>query len=268
MKKSKKSKASRSKLSLATAGAILIVAYLLLPDDSAWRQAATWQHMASPGELSRAHANLERDCAACHTSVSGVDATKCALCHAANQSLLQRQPTAFHASIGTCKPCHPEHRGLGERPTAMDHEAVARIGLKALESATDEERSGLHVYLSGWTEAKAGALEGLPVTPLEAVLACEACHANEDQHFGLFGADCAQCHATDKWTLPLFRHPSPQSRDCAQCHQAPPSHYMGHFKMISATIARKPRARVDQCFECHRTTAWTDIPGVGHYKHH
>ena len=25
------------------------------------------------------------------------------------------------------------------------------------------------------------------VTPIEAVLACDSCHANQDQHFGLFG---------------------------------------------------------------------------------
>ena len=43
---------------------------------------------------------------------------------------------------------------------------------------------------------------------------------------------------------------------------------MMHFHMVSAKVARKPHAKVEQCFECHRTTAWTDIPGIGHYKHH
>mgnify|MGYP003129485501 FL=1 len=89
-----------------------------------------------------------------------------------------------------------------------------------------------------------------------------------DSHFGLMGRDCAQCHGTQRWTIPASRHPSAKSRDCAQCHQAPPSHYMMHFNMVSAKVARKPHAKVEQCFECHRTTAWTDIPGIGHYKHH
>ena len=75
------------------------------------------------------------------------------------------------------------------------------------------------------------------------MLNCATCHANDDRHFKLFGQDCAQCHATDRWTIPEFQHPSPSSTDCAQCHQAPPSHYMMHFKMISARVAGKPHAR-------------------------
>jgi hypothetical protein len=84
----------------------------------------------------------------------------------------------------------------------------------------------------------------------------------------LFGQDCAQCHATDKWTISEFRHLSPSSMDCSQCYQAPPSHYMMHFHMISARVAGRPHARVDQCFQCHQTTSGNDIKGVGWYKHH
>jgi hypothetical protein len=84
----------------------------------------------------------------------------------------------------------------------------------------------------------------------------------------LFGKDCAQCHRTDKWTISEFRHPSAQSTDCVQCHQAPPSHYMGHFKMVSQRVACQPHADVRQCFLCHQTTSWNDIKGVGWYKHH
>jgi hypothetical protein len=106
------------------------------------------------------------------------------------------------------------------------------------------------------------------IAPLEATLNCAACHATKDRHFGLFGRDCAQCHATVLWTIREFRHPSPQSTDCAQCHQALPSHYMGHFHMISRKVAGKHHAQVNQCYLCHQTTAWNDIKGVGWYKHH
>lgn len=255
-------------IQLAIAAVVFLVGYFALPTDSRWKRASTWQKLATPGALSRAHANLEDDCVACHTSVQGVDPIKCVLCHATDEGLLQRQPTAFHANITSCKECHQEHAGAAGRPTKMDHEALARIGLGELGAETDAERFALQAFLQGWIDAGEPAAEGLRVTRAEATLACEACHANEDRHFGLLGTDCGQCHLTSMWTLPEFRHPSPKSRDCAQCHQAPPSHYMGHFKMVSATVARKPFATVDQCFECHRTTAWTDIPGIGHYKHH
>jgi hypothetical protein len=43
---------------------------------------------------------------------------------------------------------------------------------------------------------------------------------------------------------------------------------MGHFHMVSAKVARRPHARVNQCHLCHQTTSWNDIKGVGWYKHH
>jgi hypothetical protein len=208
-------------------------------------EAATWQRQVSPGRLSARHAFLEDNCAACHTAGKGPEAVNCIACHANNESLLQRQPTAFHANVASCRECHTEHRGSNRRPTDMDHDALARIGLRQFK---DKNHSDL--------------------TASEAVLNCATCHANKDRHVKLFGQDCAQCHTTAKWTIPEFRHPSSRSTDCAQCHQAPPSHYMGHFHMVSAKVAGQPRAKVNQCYLCHQTTAWNDIKGVGWYKHH
>ena len=77
------------------------------------------QRAVRPGHLSAAHASLENNCAACHTSVQGPDDTKCIGCHANQTALLQRQPTAFHATIGNCAGCHMEHQGVNGRLTKM-----------------------------------------------------------------------------------------------------------------------------------------------------
>lgn len=98
-----------------------------------------WQRMASPGALSQAHTFLEHNCAACHTSVKGAEAANCIVCHANNQALLQRQPTAFHADVSSCRECHREHRGAHQRPVLMDHAALARVGPRQLESNPDPE---------------------------------------------------------------------------------------------------------------------------------
>jgi len=84
----------------------------------------------------------------------------------------------------------------------------------------------------------------------------------------LFGRECGACHATATWKIAGYQHPSPRSEACAQCHQPPPSHYMGHFHMVSMMVAGQHHARVDQCYLCHQTDAWNDIKGVGWYKHH
>lgn len=248
--------------------------WILTPSESAFKQSVTWQRMTEPGALSAAHAHLENNCAACHTSVKGVEPSNCIVCHANNESLLQRQPTSFHASISSCQECHLEHRGRGQRPTNMEHTALTRIGLRQLKSniPPDSEGRQLADQLADWVSKSQLNSDGSPphahITSEESVLNCASCHSIDDHHFKLFGQDCAQCHATDRWTIPEFRHPSATSMDCAQCHQAPPSHYMMHFKMISARVAGKPHARVDQCFECHQTTSWNDILGTGWYKHH
>lgn len=238
-----------------------------------WNKTA-WQRMALPGKLSKAHAFLEHNCAACHTSVKGVEANNCIACHANNESLLQRQPTAFHANVKSCRECHFEHRGTERRPTDMDHLALSRIGFRQLkdDNSSNVLNESVRKDLLDWIgqHQPAGQFpEGHSrVTPQEVVLNCATCHSTKDRHFKLFGQDCAQCHTTAKWTIPEFRHPSPNSKECAQCHQAPPSHYMTHFEIISAKVARQPSAKVNQCYECHQTTSWNDIKGVGVYKHH
>ena len=236
-------------------------------------RATTWQRLASPGELSAAHASLADGCAACHTAVRGVEAPACVACHADNAALLQRQPTAFHAHIQSCSQCHVEHQGAARRPTEMDHAALAKYALRELSSGgADDERRRVRNRLLVWIrQGRAGEGGGAShpnVTAEEAILDCAGCHSSQDKHFKLFGQDCAECHATARWTITEFKHPSPRSTDCAQCHQAPPSHYMEHFKMVSQRIAGRHDAQVGECYVCHQTNSWNDIKGVGWYKHH
>jgi hypothetical protein len=228
------------------------------------------QRAVRPGELSQPHAFLENNCTACHTAVKGVEAKNCIVCHAGNTALLQRQPSTFHADIASCTACHLEHQGRVPRTTKMDHVALAQIGLNQIHHEPhkqDKTRDDFAMWLV--QGAKVAPLPSMPqLQREEALLNCATCHQTKDRHVGLLGNDCAQCHATAKWTIPEFRHPPPSSQSCAQCHQAPPSHYMMHFKMVSMGVAKMEKAEVSQCFLCHQTTSWNDIKGVGFYKHH
>jgi len=254
--------------------ALLVLAFYALSPVGGERNGAAhmWYSAANPGALSAAHAQLENDCAACHTPVRGVAPENCIVCHANDSSLLQRQPTAFHAEIGSCSECHLEHQGREKRPTSMDHESLAKIGLRELAGNPDpasEDRAASR-QINHWLALDSAESEHAKpgLSAMEMSLDCAICHGNDDRHFGLFGADCASCHGTRAWTIPAFRHPPAKSMDCGQCHQAPPSHYMGHFAMISQKVAGQPHAQVDQCYKCHQTTAWPDIRGTGWYKHH
>lgn len=230
--------------------------------------------LASPGSLTGPHAFLAHRCESCHQPYVGVTATACIVCHANEQELLARQPTAFHADVGDCVPCHLEHDGIGQLLAPMDHSQLAEIGLRQLSTQTGPDDEGrlagarIEHWLEGGTRAHELELVNQTLLPEELALDCSTCHQNDDRHFNLFGSSCSDCHGTAAWSLPEFRHPTSASRDCAQCHQAPPSHYMGHFRMISQGVAGQHDARVDQCFECHQTTSWIDIRRVGMYQHH
>lgn len=274
-------------ISLLVFAALAIAVYFAPGHGEGGRQglgsAAAWQRMANPGTLSKAHAFLDHNCNACHTPVKGAEATNCIVCHANDDNILQRQPTAFHADVGNCKECHSEHRGRHAEMSVMDHNSLAIVGRKQLEqSATvGSESAALLAWLkeagvssssNSSTKNTSDKVSSIFVHPKltanERTLNCASCHQNDDRHFGLFGNNCSSCHEATRWNLPEFRHPSAASTDCAQCHQAPPSHYMMHFKMISARVARKPLAKVSECYTCHQTTSWPDIKGVGWYKHH
>ncbi len=251
--------------------------YLLLPSnqttDSHFRDLA-WEQLVVPGKLSAAHATLDNNCTACHTPISGVERNNCVFCHANDREVLQRQPTAFHTDIATCTGCHVEHRGVDGDITVMDHKLLIDIGLDALRNNDDQSSEEHQVYefvstLIGEKRTASPLFRHQDVSAGEAALRCSTCHTNDDQHFTLFGDDCVQCHQMKTWNIAEFRHPSTNSQDCAQCHQAPPSHYMmGHFKQISARVAGKPHAKVEECYACHQTTSWNDIKRAGWYKHH
>ena len=265
-------------IALVALAALVTGVYFALGHDGEQRRglgsAVEWQRMANPGPLSQAHAFLSHNCKACHTPVKGVEAVNCIVCHANDETILQRQPTAFHANIGRCQDCHREHEGRASHITRMDHSLLADIGLRQLDHASspDDESAATALRLKQWIrqapQTGSSAFTHPRLSPRELTLNCASCHQNDDRHFALFGNDCAACHETTRWNLPEFRHPSSNSKDCAQCHQAPPSHYMGHFKMISAKVAGKPHAKVSECYTCHQTTSWPDIKGVGWYKHH
>lgn len=252
---------------VAAASSLAVAHFGLAPS------ALALKHFVNPGPLSPAHAYLADRCASCHETNIGVTAAKCTACHANAERLLGRQPTAFHASIRECRTCHVEHQGTNIRPIAMDHVELAKIGARTLALASGKDAASAARFRSLETWLRIRIPGQLDESSAREALNCAGCHATKDRHMGFFGSDCAQCHATTSWTIGEFQHPSPRSVECAQCHQAPPSHYMMHFDMISKKIAGQTAgccgsAQVKQCYRCHQTTSWNDIRGVGYYKHH
>ena len=162
--------------------------WYVLPEDHELKEVNTWQQMTLPGKLSGAHAFLETNCSECHTAVTGVKDSTCISCHANDESLLQRQPTAFHVSIENCVACHGEHQGREVTTTMMDHELLAQISLNLLTEDESEDPDNreqgrrLFEYIKSLNGTQLSDVTGSTLSPLESVLNCSACHSNEDPH--------------------------------------------------------------------------------------
>lgn len=263
--------ATVSRLLTISATVVVIVGLYAMFGPHAPTNRLGWERWSEPGKLSKGHASLENNCAACHTSPTGVSATKCILCHADDTALLQRQPSAFHANVGSCNSCHIEHQGLEARPIFMDHAAFAAVSLEQLKRGASGDMEAAH-SIRQWLKVMDQPGHVHSAYPLasskEASLNCASCHSNQDPHLGYFGKDCVQCHSTSKWTVTGYQHPSPQSTLCNECHKPPPSHLMGHFNMMDQGMTGQKDAKLSECFKCHQTDSWNDIKGIGWVKMH
>lgn len=225
---------------------------------------SAWQQSVSPGMLSRSHGSMSNNCAACHAPVKGIEPTRCIACHANDTSLLQRQPTAFHASIQTCGGCHVEHRGGDRMPTRMDHALLAKAGHEALNSVPrSEEALGGPMRaqdidaLAAILDKPASAHASMPekTTPAPDMRECAgatdcapplvvtvpAASNNLPAHPGVSVNEsmlnCAACHQTKD------RHQGTFGTDCVQCH-ATTSWKIAEF--------RHPSTRSTECSQCHK----------------
>ena len=195
----------------------------------------TIERLVSPGPVSRAHAQLETKCSACHLAFTPLaERPKCMACH---QGVARdvREKTGFHGRTdgvrrAQCRTCHTEHRGREQnlidlRQAKFDHQK------------TDFRIGGKHRGLQCRSCH-------VPAAPFRAApLACVACHAKDDKHKGRFGRNCASCHNDAGWKVirgfdhrvtgfPLLG--AHQRTKCVSCH-------------IGNRFAGTPR----QCVACH-----------------
>jgi hypothetical protein len=209
----------------------------------------------TPGECAACHAepaqhagSFGTDCAACHTAagwsparLNGQDFE-----HAGTGFALDTHAVMFDGGVFACSGCH-----AGISATALE---PAGAGVCAeCHSTADPAFMAEHMQTFGFdcTGCHDGtgnmrnfdhnqvfALDGA-----HAPLACEACHAGQrfrgtptdcagchaepEVHAGLFGSECAACHATAGWTPAALRthafpldHGAEGEVACAVCHEA------------------------------------------------
>src|SRR5512137_3006535 len=112
--------------------------------------AGTLERLLMPGEVSKAHAKEEQECAKCHDRAD--KSRQSALCMDCHKEVAAdvRSRQHFHGRVmkpgGTCAACHTEHEGRGADIVRLDRESFDH------------------------------ALTGYPLTGKHAAATCAGCH--------------------------------------------------------------------------------------------
>lgn len=182
-------------------------------------------------------AHSKTDCLGCHVQRQWSSIPRdCQACHAEQD---------VHAGQFTqdCSACHAPTLWSEVR---FDHQLSAYPLVGGHRTADCE---GCHA---------GGRYVGTPTT-------CIACHAEQDEHQGRFGQDCAACHQSTDWDDVTFDHNlsrfpltgAHRATACLRCHEG--GSFAGTPTACSACHTEPAIHRGvfgSQCASCHSTSAW------------
>ena len=190
------------------------------------------------------------------------ETVRCQSCHIAEQYTFEEH---------TCVSCHKAadiHEGSNGNECNDCHTPEGWTEVDFDHDDTDFPLRGSHEKIV--CQACHAPGEDPANTPQE----CNACHANDDIHFGRNGKDCESCHDSNSWKKHDFDHDrdtnyrltglhlevectqchqgnvrDPQPRDCIGCHAADDIHNTDSMQI---------------CATCHSTDGWSKITLFDH----
>lgn len=228
----------------------------------------------SPGELSKAHSNLEglSNCTKCHELGQQVNSQKCLTCHKEIQQLINNN-LGFHSSqvvkSKDCWKCHSEHNGRNFQiirfdENKFDHSKSTTFALTGKHSQIKcvECHQSKFIKDKNFTKSKNTFL-GLNTT-------CNSCH--EDFHQKTLGDKCSNCHNTESFKKVNFDHNKSAFKltgkhteiNCYECHKLEKRNGKDFrvFKNISFQSCANCHKDIHQgklgndCAKCHSTNGF------------
>jgi hypothetical protein len=218
----------------------------------------------SPGELSRAHQDLDGplSCGKCHSFGQGTVQFKCLECHEEIKKKLEEK-RGYHArvvrgGVGSqdCARCHAEHNGRNHRfvrwPVAKERFDHAQAGWVLQGKHARLTCEQCHTPKNIPAEMRnAMKRKNLSASFAGLETNCTACHT--DTHRGQLGDDCARCHGMETWKKPpgfshdRTRYPlsgKHEDVECAKCHKP--------IATLGAQIQYRGFTFYENCGSCHR----------------
>jgi len=253
-----------------------------------WESGAFGQ--ISPGELSKAHANLEgvSNCTKCHTVGNKVTSEKCLDCHKEINSLIVSKK-GFHASAEVagkqCFVCHNEHHGRNFQivkfdKTTFNHKitgfelkgAHAREDCKACNCKSCHKPSFI----------KDADLKKNASTYLGLHNECLSCH--DDFHKGKMSPNCNTCHGFDSFKNATgFDHNTTKfpltgkhkNVVCEKCHKTTVINGKSVQQFEGTLFSNCTSCHKDahenkfgqNCKQCHTEESFHTIKGTSNFDH-
>jgi len=206
-----------------------------------WQETAFDHEEESGFALTGTHGELE--CAVCHVSGQPKDLpTDCVACHRIDDS---------HDGLNgpKCETCH--ETTSWDKPT-FDH-----------SRETDFELEGRHTEIA-CTDCHTGNKYD---DPLETD--CIACHRSDDDHQGLNGTECDDCHGSSRWADVVFDHGKDtdfplrgkhEDLGCASCHKQPAHDVELKTSCFSCHEGDDIHGgeQGEDCGDCHKESGWSE----------
>ncbi len=220
----------------------------------------------SPGDLSRAHQNLEgtSNCTQCHEVGNEISGKKCLACHSEIKSQLDKK-SGFHFvnSSEQCISCHKEHLGKDSHTFSFDEKTFNHNKTGFTLTGKHEKVSCDNCHKTKNIHDK-DVLKKLNEFPHKSYLGlsqtCSSCH--DDVHKGKFKPDCSTCHTVSGWKpASKFNHATSAfklegkhaSVECSKCHAT--------LKATDKKIVEFMTKNFADCSPCHSTPHGSKFAG-------
>jgi len=235
----------------------------------------------SPGELTKAHADLEglSNCTKCHELGEKVHNSKCLDCHSEIKSLVNAGE-GFHSSDDVkgknCSKCHPEHFGrnfkiVNFNTDEFDHSQTSFILTGAHLKADCKKCHQSKNITDPEISKRKGTYLGLNPN-------CFSCH--EDNHENTLGDNCGACHNSNKFKPAVnFNHNKAKFKlsglhlkvDCLKCHPVTRKKGVDFQKFVGLNYKNCSPCHNDvhkgkfgnDCNSCHVTSGFSVINRYG-----